>query len=374
MSLQPGDKVKFLNQQGGGTIVRIIKPGLVAVLIDDGFEIPTPESELVKIGGESAAARYFSETSHEKPRASENSTSKPQKPDSSGHLTESYVEALPTSARGSSNVPGIYLAFEPLDQKWLISGSLELTLSNLSDYDVIYTLFHKTPGGGYTGRDYGNIPPMHKAIIDVIKREDLDYVADGIVELMFIKDKMPSVWLPSVAAFKIKSVRFTKEDNYKTYAFLNRKAFVYQLAEISRLKSASRLEEMEKYGEETMVVEKAEQIKPLSFIARHKTAPREAVVDLHAEAILEDHREVPPEELLNLQLAYFTRCMEAAIIDNYYKVIFIHGVGNGVLKKAIIERLREYPNVIWQQAPFARFGMGAIEVMIMRPSKASAEE
>jgi hypothetical protein len=215
---------------------------------------------------------------------------------------------------------------------------------------------------------------MHKAIIDVTKREDLDYVADGIVELMFIKDKMPSVWLPSVAVYKIKSVRFTKEDNYKTYAFLNRKAFVYQLAEISRLKPASRLEEMEKYGGETMVVEKAEQVKPISFIARHKTAPREAVVDLHAEAILEDHREVPPEELLNLQLAYFTRCMEAAIIDNYYKVIFIHGVGNGVLKKAIIERLREYPNVIWQQAPFARYGMGAIEVMIMRPSKASAEE
>lgn len=321
MSLQPGDKVKFLNQQGGGTIVRIIKPGLVAVLIDDGFEIPTPESELVKIGGESPAARYFSETSHEKSKENvpqtEASTAKPQPTAPVAYENESYVEPLPASAKGSSNAPGIFLAFEPLDQKWLISGTLELSLINLSDYDVLYTLFHKTYGGGYIGRDYGSIPPMHKAIIDVTKREDLDYVADGIVELMFIKDKMPSVWLPSVAVYKIKSVRFTKEDNYKTYAFLNRKAFVYQLAEISRLKPASRLEEMEKYGGETMVVEKAEQVKPISFIARHKTAPREAVVDLHAEAILEDHREVPPEELLNLQLAYFTRCMEAAIIDNY---------------------------------------------------------
>lgn len=378
MSLQPGDKVKFLNQRGGGTVVRIIRPGLVAVLIDDGFEIPTPESELVKIGGDSAAARYFSDTTENKPKA--NTTQpiptppSPNEPQSSDAVADTYLEALPPAAKGSSNAPGVYLAFEPVDQKWLISGALELTLSNLSDYDVLYTLFHKDPGGGYTGRDYGSIPPMHKAVVDVIKREALEYVADGIVQLMFIREKMPSVWLPFIAVYKMKPVRFTKEDNYKFYAFLNRKAFVYQLAEISKLKPASRLEEIEKYGEEPVIVEKAEQVKPLSFIARHKTGPREAVVDLHAEAILEDHREVPPAELLNLQVAYFTRCMEAAIIDNYYKVIFIHGVGNGVLKKAIIERLREYPNVIWQQAPFARFGMGAIEVMIIRHTQAAIED
>ncbi len=377
MSLQPGDKVKFLNQRGGGTVVRIIRPGMVAVLIDDGFEIPTPESELVKIGGVSAAERYFSDTTDNKPKANSiqpgPTPSTPQGPQSYEAVTETYLEALPPAAKGSSNAPGVYLAFEPIDQKWLISGALDLTLCNISDYDVLYTLFHKTPSGGYTGRDYGSIPPMHKAVIDVVKRESLEYVADGIVQLMFIKEKMPLVWLPAIAVYKIKPIRFTKEDNYKTYAFLNRKAFVYQLVEISKLKSVAKIEEMEKYGEEPIMVEKAEQVKPLSFIARHKTGPREALVDLHAEAILEDHREVPPEELLNLQIAYFTRCMEAAIIDNYYKVIFIHGVGNGVLKKAIIERLREYPNVIWQQAPFARFGMGAIEVMIMRQTHTSSE-
>ncbi|MGC8864285.1 MAG: DUF2027 domain-containing protein [Bacteroidales bacterium] len=378
MSLKPGDKVKFLNQSGGGTVSRIIKPGLVGVLIDEGFEIPTLESELVKIGGESAAERYFSDTSPQKAPAKTGKQSIPSepvsKPEPEPTEPETYVEALPASARGSSNAPGVYLAFEPQDQKWLITGVLELTLINLSDYDVIYTLFHKSQSGGYLGRDFGSIPPLHKAIIAVIKREMLEYVADGIVQLLFTREKMPSVWLPITTVFKIKPLRFTKEDNYKTYAFLSRKAFVYQVADISKLKPVSRMEEMEKYGEEPMEVEKAQQVKPESFIARHKAGHREAVVDLHAEAILEDHRNVPPEELLNLQLAYFTRCMEAAIVDNYYKVIFIHGVGNGVLKKTLVERLREYPNVIWQQAPFAKYGMGALEVIILHRTSGQAEE
>lgn len=378
MSLKPGDKVKFLNQSGGGTVSRIIKPGLVGVLIDEGFEIPTLESELVKIGGESAAERYFSDASHEKstnrPARQSAQPTPPPAPEPPPAESDTYVEPLPAAAKGSSNAPGVYLAFEPQDQKWLITGMLELTLINLSDYDVLYTLFHKSQSGGYLGRDYGSIPPMHKATIAAIKREMLEYVADGIVQLLFTRDKMPSVWLPVTTVFKIKPLRFTKEDNYKTYAFLNRKAFVYQVAEISKLKPVSRMEEMEKYGEEPMEVVKAEQVKPESFIARHKTGHREAVVDLHAEAILADHRDVPPEELLNLQLAYFTRCMEAAIVDNYYKVIFIHGVGNGVLKKALVERLREYPNVIWQQAPFARYGMGALEVMIMHRSAGMSED
>ena len=36
-----------------------------------------------------------------------------------------------------------------------------------------------------------------------------------------------------------------------------------------------------------------------------------------------------------------------------------------ILKNALREKLKDYSNVYFQPAPFARFGMGAIEVMIM---------
>lgn len=41
MNFKVGDKVKFLNESGGGEIKKIISSNLVSVQIDDGFEIPT---------------------------------------------------------------------------------------------------------------------------------------------------------------------------------------------------------------------------------------------------------------------------------------------------------------------------------------------
>ncbi len=45
-----GDKVRFLNDVGGGTVTKIINKTTVAVQTDDGFEIPALDSELVIIG------------------------------------------------------------------------------------------------------------------------------------------------------------------------------------------------------------------------------------------------------------------------------------------------------------------------------------
>lgn len=49
MKFKPGDKVRFLNTVGGGTIVKELNEFMVSVAIDDGFEIPTLISELVAI-------------------------------------------------------------------------------------------------------------------------------------------------------------------------------------------------------------------------------------------------------------------------------------------------------------------------------------
>ena len=51
-----GDKVKFLNEKGGGTVVRLIDSRMALVSIEDGFEIPVLMSDLV-IDPASAEAR-----------------------------------------------------------------------------------------------------------------------------------------------------------------------------------------------------------------------------------------------------------------------------------------------------------------------------
>ena len=57
--LNVGDKVKFLNASGGGVVAKLIDSRTVSVLIEDGFEIPTLISELIRIVPDVPAARFF---------------------------------------------------------------------------------------------------------------------------------------------------------------------------------------------------------------------------------------------------------------------------------------------------------------------------
>ena len=48
MDLKKGDKVKFLNDLGGGIVIKLIDNNQAIVQIEDGFEIPCQVSELIK--------------------------------------------------------------------------------------------------------------------------------------------------------------------------------------------------------------------------------------------------------------------------------------------------------------------------------------
>jgi hypothetical protein len=156
-----------------------------------------------------------------------------------------------------------------------------------------------------------------------------------------------------------------REESFKDYLFVEGKAFVYELLPLSSMKSVFSLGEFPgKAGLETNIKVEAKQAEPESFISRHKVGHREAEVDLHIEKMVSDYKELEPASMLSLQVSYFVKCLESAIAENYYKVTFIHGIGNGVLKNAIIQKLKEYKQVWHQQASSGRYGLGAIDVMI----------
>jgi len=47
MKIQVGDKVKFLNDVGGGTVVKIVDEKTAMVLTEDGFDFPFIINELI---------------------------------------------------------------------------------------------------------------------------------------------------------------------------------------------------------------------------------------------------------------------------------------------------------------------------------------
>lgn len=99
-------------------------------------------------------------------------------------------------------------------------------------------------------------------------------------------------------------------------------------------------------------------------------AKDEMIVDLHIEKLLEDHYGLNNSEKLDIQTKHFRKKLEAAINGHFTKIIFIHGVGNGVLRQTIRDLLKTYEGIQFSDAAYKQFGAGATEVRIISKNKA----
>lgn len=357
MKFKVGDKVKFLNESGGGVVSKIIGPSLVNVAIEDGFEIPTMTSELIKIEIDApvdSPKHIFRE---------EFNIDVPQVKESFYENDERNIPLLNNSAKGTLE-HGIYLAFVPHDQKWLITGMIDIYLVNHTIFDILYSIFLEKEQGGFTGKDYGSVNPEAMVLLTSVEREEIEKWIRGVVQVLFHKDEDKQVLSPGNTNFKIKPTRFYKENNYKDSAIITGKAILVSLLPLSAQTSLFQSEIINKDEVEEHVITEAKEIEPEHIIDKHKTSPREAIVDLHIYELANDYESLDDSQKLRIQVNYFTRCLDSAIASQLAKVTFIHGVGTGVLKTAIKEILKEYPNVEIRDASMRQFGYGATEVLI----------
>ena len=74
---------------------------------------------------------------------------------------------------------------------------------------------------------------------------------------------------------------------------------------------------------------------------------------------------VSNSEILNYQLDKFREVMEQYKKKREQRIVFIHGKGDGVLRKALLDELkRKYPDCRHQDASFQEYGFGATMVTI----------
>ncbi len=362
MTFKPGDKVRFLNSIGGGTVVKEINAFMVSVAIEDGFEIPTLTSELVAIVPAGKSGDLFlnkNERRDEKP-------SQPV-PEAEPEMPESdRISRIVQRGDGSAAPTGVYLAWVPQDQQRLLTGSLDVYLLNNTSFDILCTFFLKNKEGNFSGMDYGSVPPESKLVIESIVRDDIGMWSNGVAQVLFFSDENEKVLMPVSAAFRIKGSIFFQEGSYHDTRFLaNQKAIVYTVCELNRVPSIYEQILNEKENREPLPAA-AERFRPETAIDQHRTAPGEAEVDLHISALREEYSKLSPHEILTIQMGYFERMLGSAIAFRYTSVVFIHGIGNGSLKQAIIKRLAEYEDIEFRSASFVKYGNGAIELIIHR--------
>lgn len=368
MQFKIGDRVKFLNENGGGIVTKIVGSKIVHVMIEDGFEIPTLTSDIIKTGiPEERGSNFFEEkfdvkVEDEKLREAEAEA-------------DQRISPISKFSSATAPLPGIYLAFVPQDQKWLITGLMDIFLINNTDNDALYSLFVKdSEKKNYSGADYDLIPAWSMINIETIERDNIEKWSAGVIQVLLHRDETEKVLLPVNSEYNVKPTRFYKENNYRESSFFQGKAIVLTIAEVAELIPQDNVPEKKDKDNDQNKEQGASKIKTPKtrdneIIDKHRIQDKKsssffkiAEVDLHIHELVDDYSKMNADEILKHQLSYFTRCLESAINSKYSKVVFIHGIGNGTLRTSIIEKLKEYDFLRYDDAIFSRYGKGAVEV------------
>jgi hypothetical protein len=323
MDFKIGDRVSFLNEKGGGVIVSIKDKNSVVVSDDDGFTTPYSIKQLVKVGASNGKV-----------------------------VIDHQIPNL------DNDTKQIALLFVPKDNTNLLNSDIDLQLVNNSGCNFYFELY-QIEAGKILLFSSGQLADGMAQMIKSIPRTELEMYSKLRFQCLFNATKKMEVMQPLVQVVQIKSSKFYKESSYVFSAFVNNVALGYTLAaavDIERLK--------QNYVDEDFVANKE-----LNTIEK-KSLPnnylrKEVEVDLHISEILEDQMGMTAMQMLQIQLNVFKKELEKAIQQNYASIIFIHGIGKGVLKEAILKELGEYNGIKYYPANFQRYGNGATKVEII---------
>jgi len=255
---------------------------------------------------------------------------------------------------------GLYLAYLPQDQKWLVTGGYDLFILNHTPWEVIFNLYLERDGGKYVGKDYDVIPARHRIHLASIKADKLESWTAGTLQFLFRKDKTDRILSPVSVDFRIKAYRFLKEGSYLEYAFMEGRSFLLSLMPLTAVGTSGKRAAGGK-AEPPVVVKTEEEAE---LIHSFRTGPLEAEVDLHIGSLVEAANGLSKHEMLTIQAGHFLACLESGLRAGYRKIIFIHGIGAGRLREEITQRLREYDGLSWEDAPMRDYGQGAILVRL----------
>jgi hypothetical protein len=199
--IRKGDKVRFLNEVGGGLVTRV-EGSMVYVEDEIGFEVPVAIQEIVLIEkGEDSAVKKQKDA-----RGAETIDTQPSLEVEAGADLD-----LIDPSQDDSN-PRLYLAFtNPGGAS--PEGALQLFLVNDSNFQGLYLITQMGEDGLCTVLFNGRIQPNTKEQLDEKSVTNLD-VNWQVQLLLFRKDKSHRLFDPVNVLMKIKARRFFKDNSF----------------------------------------------------------------------------------------------------------------------------------------------------------------
>lgn len=401
-----GDKVQFLSDIGGGKIAGFQGKDIALVEDEDGFQIPTPISDLVVM---SSGDEYSSSKSVQKKSGVDDSVESAD-PDTFNMSVKAKINAFSADViedeeeydaadreitykakveeRKGGNVLNLYYAFVPEDVKNFSKSTFACFLVNDSNYYVHY-LYMSVDGQSFKLRGEGELEPNTKIYIESFAPDQLNEIDRVRFQLLSFKRDKDFVAKPVCdVQFRIDKVKFYKLHTFQPSEFFDEPALLYPVVkndDVAQLKpvEADKLIYVEEDNSNAVKPKKGNlnnvsvneqaynKLKGLEKLNTSKHAQSKKsnddvlVVDLHADKLLETTVGMGTADILNYQLDFFRRTLEENKHNKGRRIVFIHGKGEGVLRHAIVNELRyRYKNYPYQDASFQEYGYGATQVTI----------
>lgn len=311
-----GDKVRLLHGKEEGIVRKVSSGGRIEVEIEDGFIIPALKAEVVIIAA--AEKSYFGES--EPPKTVES--------------------PLPISAPKDQ---GLYLAFLPINDQqlslYVINDSNQEYLVHASE---VYGTNHRTLLASTLTKG------EHKKFDDRMIR-DMEEWPSFLLRFIPIQSKLEKAIPPFERQLKMRATQFFK--HLSKAPILGKNVYLFAMERSTQELDIKNLNE------------ELSQIKPTPAPIKVQKPSRS--IDLHIEALHNQPDQLSNSEKMRIQLEVFEKNLNQAIAAGMDEITFIHGIGNGVLRKEIHKRLSQIGNIkYFQDTQKDQWGYGATLVRI----------
>lgn len=385
-----GDKVRFLSETGGGIVAGFQGKNIVLVEDEDGFEIPTPITEVVVVETDDyniAKVHTSAVPGMRKPQSGET----PKKPSSFGG-SDDYDPAdrpvtfkAPVEERKGGDALSAYVAFVPIDIKQMTTTAFETYFVNDSNYYMRFT-YLVAEGNSWRLKHTAEVEPNTKLFVEEFTKDQLNDMERGCMQILAYKRDKGFIIKPSVdVKFRIDPVKFYKLHTFVENDFFETPALLITLIEndvprrplvvdanalkqeiyANKAHGNQRAEDKRQPARVDDLVRRYNDAQSKGKAQQRKSDPDIIVVDLHASEVLDFTAGLSPGDILNYQMDIFRRTLEENKTRKGQKIVFIHGKGEGVLRRAIINELNyKYKKYTFQDASFQEYGYGATQVTI----------
>ncbi len=353
MQYNIGDKISFLNETGGGIVVKQIDKETIEIEIEDGFVIPALIKDIILV------EKYNVLTPQNNIKKEEQIVN--QKVKDTKEYNDIYKESLKEEV---DLTEGVYLAFTPIEEN---SKELNVYLINNTNYDAIFTYSLKIKNE-YIGVDKADLESRSMLLLETISEDIYHEWSSPVFQIIFFKQDNYNLLTPIFRILNISEEKLKNIDSFSKSVFFETPALYMKIAKLFQYKEKVAKEDTSKIKEvkhKYINDDELPILKRINIQQQELLNIKEKVVDLHIGTLFENISGMSNSEMLHHQLNHFKKELDTAIVESYSKVTFIHGIGNGVLKGEIIKYLKHQSGIVFFDGNDVGFGNGATVVKIL---------